>query len=455
MSDSKAAAGDSDDDLLKELGLESDEDVAKSSASKQKKRDRERGKASDEDMAAPKPKKPKTKRKKAMSDFIVEDDDDESSEEQVKKKRATPALTKPDFDMPEIDDVLKTIFGDSEDEKLGEFSSDEENFSDLSDIDEGVVPRAKKQIKALVTYHKKVIASSKKKGKPSRRRGGDDSDDGEVNMGDILPDGTKRRRRPVDDDLDGEGGMNQGEAPKRGNGKKMTEEEINARCVAFVEKMEQACHEDNESNRQKKPALKKMSLLEEAKQMMLREEWHENLLNAGILVVSTKWLSPLPDRTLPSVTIRDGILRALSSFNDITKYMLKESKIGSIVMFLSKNDPEPSLRKFSADLVQQWSRTLSSGSDSWQNLAEVERQRAAAGNDTRLSENAKRILSTQMAYGRKIQGSEPSKKVRGPQFASQPLVSTMDYLIRPESKIDVSTLVKKSASVRVFAKGTR
>jgi transcription factor SPN1 len=352
---------------------------------------------------------------------------------------------------------LKSIFGDSDDEKLGEFSSDEENFSDLSDIDEGVVPRAKKNIKALVTYHRRLIAASKKKGKPSGRRGGGyDSDDGEVNMGDILPDGTKRRRRPVDDDLDDPTNAAEGGAAKRGNGKKMSEEEITARCVAFVEKMEQACHEDNESNRQKKPALKKMALLEEAKQMMLREEWHENLLNAGILVVCTKWLSPLPDRTLPGISIRDGILRSLASFNDITKYMLKESKIGSIVMFLSKNDPEPSLRKTAADLVQQWSRTLSSGSDSWQNLAEVERHRAATVGDTRLSENAKRILSTQMAYGRKIQGSEPAaKKVRGPQFASQPLVSTMDYLIRPESKIDVTTLVKKSASVRVFAKGTR
>lgn len=348
---------------------------------------------------------------------------------------------------------MKNIFGGSEDEKLAHFSSDEEHFSDLSDIDEGIVPRAKTNIKKLVTYHRKAISAAKKAGKQtkgrSRRGGGGDSDDDGVDVGGILPEGTKRRKRPVMDEEDGEGVPGEG-ATRKGNGNKMSEEEITAKCVAFVEKMEQACHEDNENNRMKKPALKKLAMLEETKKMLLREEWHENLLNAGVLVTATKWLSPLPDRTLPSVNIREGILRSLLSFQDITKYMLKESKIGSIVMFLSKNDPEPSLKKCAADLVQQWSRTLSSGTDSWQSLSEVERHRAT--NEGRLSDKAQRILSTQMAYGRRVQGSEPTKKVRGPQFASQPLVSTMDYIVRPESKIDVSILVKKSAAPRVFAK---
>lgn len=344
--------------------------------------------------------------------------------------------------------MLKDIFGDSEDEKLGTFDSDEENFSDLSDVDEGVVPRAKTQLKKWVTYYKREMTAAKRGGARAGRRGGGSDD--EIDLGDILPEGTKRRKRPVVDYDDDGLPSAPAERMKKGNGKKMSDEEIKAQCVAFVERMEQACHEDNENNRLKRPALKKLAMLEETKQMMLRSEWHEELLNAGVLVTATKWLSPLPDRTLPGVSIRDAVIRSLASFNDITKEMLKASKVGSIVMFLSKNDPEPALKKAAADLVQQWSRMLSSGSDSWQALSEAERHRVASAE--RLSENAKRVLSTQLAYGRRVQGTEEAKKVRGPQFAHQPLVSTMDYVIRPESKIDTSVLVKKSASVRLFAK---
>lgn len=363
---------------------------------------------------------------------------------------------------------MNTIFGNSDDEKLAHFSSDEENFSDLSDVDEGVVPRAKTGIKKWVVFTKRSMKSAKKTGarRGSRRGGGVDGSDDEVNLGDILPEGTKRKKRAVADDEDDGAVPVPGERVKKA-ANKMSDEEIKAKCVAFVERMDQASFEDNESNRNKKPALKKLTMLEETKQMLLRQDWHEHLLNAGVLVVATKWLSPLPDRTLPNVTIRDSLIRCLSSFQEITKYMLKESKVAAVVMFLSRNDPEPSIRKSAAELVQQWSRTLSSGPDSWQSLSEVERHRtpggaggagggggngAGASGEGRLSQNAQRILSAQMAYGRKIQGAEPSKKVQGPQFASQPLVSTMDYTVRPESKVDVTTLVKKSAAPRIFAK---
>lgn len=345
---------------------------------------------------------------------------------------------------------MKAIFGDSEDEKLAHFSSDEEHFSDLSDIDEGVVPRAKKQVKQWVTYSKRMIAASKRTG-GRRRKGSDD----EVDERDILPEGTKRRKRPVmdDDELDASNALPQS---RKSNGKKMSDEDIRIKCVEFVEKMEQACFEDNENNRAKKPALKKLSLLEEAKQTLLREEWHEELIKANVLVVLTKWLQPLPDRTLPSVTIRDGILRALTSFGEIDKYHLRESKIGSIVMFLSKNDPESSSRDTARSLLQQWSRALNPDkTDSWTALSEVERQRRAAGQQERLSESAQRTLSSQLAFGRRIQGSSaPTQKVRGPQFASQPILSTMDYVIRPESKWE-QVPVKKSGSVKIFASSSK
>lgn len=344
--------------------------------------------------------------------------------------------------------MLKSIFGDSDDEKLGRFDDDEANFSDLSDVDEGVVPRTKTQVKKWATYYKKEMAAAKRGNKKGGR--GRDSD-GDVDDGNILPDGAKRRKRSAFDDDDDDSPHMPQERAKKGNGKTMSEEEIKLKCIDFVTRMEQAWTDDDQNNRMKRPALKKIAMLEETKQTLLREEWHEHLLNAGVLLMATKWLAPLPDRSLPSVSVRDGILRALGSFREVTKYQLKESKVGGIVKFLSQNDPEPSLRKVAADLTLQWSRAISSASDSWTALPEVDRARHAS--HVRLSSNAQRILSTQMAYGRKVQGSDaPSKKVLGPQFASQPIVSTMDYTVRPESKVDTSQLVKKSGGLRIFAK---
>lgn len=345
--------------------------------------------------------------------------------------------------------MLKSIFGDSDDEKLAHFDDDEENFSDLSDIDEGVVPRTKTQVKKWATYYKKEMTAAKRGNKKGRGRGGDD--DGEVEDGNILPEGSKRRKRASYDSDDDDRVAVPQERMKKGNGNKMSDEDIKEKCIEFVTRMEQAWAEDDAANRAKRPALKKMAMLEETKQTMFREEWHEQLLNAGVLLVATKWLSPLPDRTLPSLNIRDGVVRALASFREVSKYQLKESRVGAIIKFLSQKDPEPSLRKAAADLALQWSRTLSSASDSWASLGEVDRVRP--NSTTRLSDNARRVLSTQLAFGRRVQGNDgPARKVQGPQFASQPLLSTMDYTIRPESKVDASQLVKKSGGLRIFAK---
>lgn len=309
------------------------------------------------------------------------------------------------------------------------------------------MPRAKTLVKKWATYYKKEMTAAKRGSRKGRGRGNES--DGDVSDGNILPEGMKRRKRAVYDD-DDEGIPVPQERMKKGKGNKMSEEEVKEKCVDFVTRMEQAWAEDDQSNRSKKPALKKMAMLEEATKTMLREDWHEHLLNAGVLLVATKWLSPLPDRTLPSLAIRNGMVHALSSFREVSKYQLKESRVGAILKFLSQNDPEPSLRKAAHDLTLQWSRTLSSASDSWAALPEVDRVRH---NTTRLSDNARRVLSTQLAYGRRVQGNEgPSKKVQGPQFASQPLVSTMDYTVRPESKVDASQLVKKSGGLRIFAK---
>lgn len=93
-----------EDDILKELGLDSDNDKPKEQDGASKKRDRDTAKGSDEDLA-PKTKKAKrTHHSKSMDGFIVSEEDSEGEKaKKPKKKRDPPPAEKPDFDMPEID----------------------------------------------------------------------------------------------------------------------------------------------------------------------------------------------------------------------------------------------------------------------------------------------------------------------------------------------------------------
>lgn len=93
-------AQDSDDDILKELGLESDDEKAGASAKLSKaleESEEKRGKAS-------KPKKARRSHSKAMDGFIVSDDESSSDEEPKKKrKRSVADNEKPDFAMPDVE----------------------------------------------------------------------------------------------------------------------------------------------------------------------------------------------------------------------------------------------------------------------------------------------------------------------------------------------------------------
>lgn len=106
MADFDPTLDDSDDELARQLGLDSDEDAPKPSRTR-----KVAAKESDDDgEKKAKAKKARKARRKVMDDFIVDEEDSESDEEPKKKKKKTPAENaKPDFEMPEVD-VRKSNF---------------------------------------------------------------------------------------------------------------------------------------------------------------------------------------------------------------------------------------------------------------------------------------------------------------------------------------------------------
>ncbi|BAT81457.1 hypothetical protein VIGAN_03118100 [Vigna angularis var. angularis] len=119
-----------------------------------------------------------------------------------------------------------------------------------------------------------------------------------------------------------------------------------------------AAKEDCDLNRQEKPAinkLKKLSLFTD-----VLSEKQQEFLDNGLLTVLKNWLEPLPDGSLPNLTIRTKVLKILNDMDlehHDKREHLKNSGIGNAVMFLSQSDEEiNSNRKLANELIYKWVR---------------------------------------------------------------------------------------------------
>jgi len=104
------AGGDSDDDLLKELGFDSDGNDDGSSKSKKKSKDAAQSGDVEASNKSAKAKKVKRSHSKAMDGFIVSDDESSDEDAPKKRKKSTPTdAAKPDFEMPDVE-VRRSLF---------------------------------------------------------------------------------------------------------------------------------------------------------------------------------------------------------------------------------------------------------------------------------------------------------------------------------------------------------
>ncbi|KAL5541065.1 hypothetical protein UlMin_002430 [Ulmus minor] len=210
-------------------------------------------------------------------------------------------------------------------------------------------------------------------------------------------------------------------------------------------RLEVTAEADVEFNRQGKPAVNKLKKLPLLTEVLSKKQLQQEFLDHGVLTLLKNWLEPLPDGSLPNINIRAAILKILNDFPiDLEQYdrreQLKKSGLGKVIMFLSKSDEETtSNRKLAKELVDKWSRPIFNKSTRFEDMRSAEDERVPFRRPSAKKpvSNSSRMESRDGdldvdEFSREPKSSQSSDR----QHASRPEATPMDFLIRPQSKID-------------------
>ncbi|ELU17462.1 hypothetical protein CAPTEDRAFT_183017 [Capitella teleta] len=211
--------------------------------------------------------------------------------------------------------------------------------------------------------------------------------------------------------------------------------------MELITQMKEAAEEDRELNQQKQPAIKKLRLLTKVNAQLKKSDLHHAFLDCGILNGITEWLAPLPDRSLPHLTVRESLLKHLLDFPPISSESLKMSGIGKAVMYLYKHPRETRQHKeFAGKLINEWSRPIFNLTSNYKTLTREEReQRDYEQLPKRRRLSLEGANTPRRDLEKILAGKDKNSKPGMPGFiqrARVPQPSKKDYVIRPKWNID-------------------
>ncbi|CAE6363686.1 unnamed protein product [Rhizoctonia solani] len=156
-----------------------------------------------------------------------------------------------------------------------------------------------------------------------------------------------------------------GKAGKRKKRKKGgDEEELDLHADEEVNRLRQAMHaaadRDIEANANKQPAVSKLKMLGEVMDTLQKRvsSLAQSVLDNNLLEGVRRWLEPLPDKSLPALSIQNAFFEIMPKL-DIETAVLKESGLGKIVLFYTKcKRVTPAIRRTADTLVANWSRPI-------------------------------------------------------------------------------------------------
>ncbi|XP_051535250.1 protein IWS1 homolog [Myxocyprinus asiaticus] len=213
---------------------------------------------------------------------------------------------------------------------------------------------------------------------------------------------------------------------------------------AMITKMTEAAEEDRTLNSQKKPALKKLMLLPTVVMHLKKQDLKDTFIDSGVMMAIKEWISPLPDKSLPALKIREELLKILQELPSVSQETLKLSGIGRAVMYLYKHPKESRPNKDVAlKLINEWSRPIFGLTSNYKGMTREERQQRDL--DQQISPR-RRLSSGGQTPRRDLEkvltGEEKALRPGDPGFCARarvPMPSNKDYVVRPKWNVDMDS----------------
>ncbi|KAH8100818.1 hypothetical protein BXZ70DRAFT_892423, partial [Cristinia sonorae] len=152
------------------------------------------------------------------------------------------------------------------------------------------------------------------------------------------------------------------------------------------EAMLAAAADDEQANKEKLPATSKLRLLPQVLDVLRKTALAQSIIDNNLLEGVRRWLEPLPDRSLPALDIQKEFFPILRKMEFIDTNVLKESRLGRVVIFYTKcKRVTPGIARLANDLVSAWSRPIIKRSASYRDrvipTAEAPDRDAARGGE--------------------------------------------------------------------------
>ena len=224
----------------------------------------------------------------------------------------------------------------------------------------------------------------------------------------------------------------------------------------LIADMRVAAREDRDLNDLKQPAIRKIALLTLVMTQLRKADLQMAFVEANVLSVMTDWLAPMPDRSLPSLKIRQELLKLLLNLKIDDQSRLKESGIGKAVMYLYKHPKELKDNKILAGkIINNWARPIFNKSSDYRDYDKEERR----GRDVELVARKRRQEETEENEEGLRPGDPGSVFIyhnlessiidicRWIARARVPMPASYQYVKRPKWQTDVDINVKQRKEV--------
>ncbi|RMX64570.1 hypothetical protein DD238_005539 [Peronospora effusa] len=217
-------------------------------------------------------------------------------------------------------------------------------------------------------------------------------------------------------------------------------------------RMDKAYADDLASIAQRRPALEKIKFMENALHVLRKIQFQPMLLDFDLLTIVKKWIQPLEDSTLPNVGVRTKMLEMVSKM-PVFKEHLKRSGLGKVVMMLMKHPRETIENKeLCRSLVERWSRAVFNKTLDFSKLAELEAEKADSEVYRRRERARRQKKLKNKAHGSdrsgnvfSVRNADHDVKIEASERAELPQQLHIDFLLRPQSKVDMNAVQSKKA----------